>query len=186
MAILGDSSLITLVLQFRILRFELKNMLVTKLLSRELGIDSRPQRVYHLSSQLLHIAASSFLTQPPRLKDQQNEVWQTTDFWGHTVCVSNEEFLSHLLIPHPQFLALFALLTRPQIWRHCFLKDLSTLVSSFGSRTLSEQCLAHGSIDICWMNEHSFTNFNIFFGHKVAWYHALGKCFWLKFVGIVK
>lgn len=64
--------------------------------------------------------------------------------------------------------------------------DLLTSVSLFGSRMLSEQCLAHGSINVCWMNEHAFTNFNTSVGHRVWGYNALGRRFWLKFVGTFK
>ena len=94
---------------------------------------------------------------------------------------------SRLLAPHLQCFVLFALLTLPQMWRHCILNDvLTSSVSSLGSGILSEQCLARGSMNICWMNEHSFTNFHTAFGHKVLWYIALRRCFWLIFVGIFK
>ena len=74
-----------------------------------------------------------------------------------------------------------------QIWRHCILNDaLTSSVSSLGSRILSEHCLAYGSMNICWMNEYLFTNFHTAFGHKVPWYIALGRYFWLIFVGIFK
>ena len=74
-----------------------------------------------------------------------------------------------------------------QIWRCCILNDgLTSSVSLLGSGILSEQCLACGSVNICWMNEHLFTNFHTAFGHKVTWYIALGRYFWLIFVGMFK
>lgn len=74
-----------------------------------------------------------------------------------------------------------------QIWRRCILNDrLTSSVSLLGSGILSEQYLVCGSVNICWMNEHLFTNFCTAFGHKVPWYIALGRYFWLIFVGIFK
>lgn len=74
-----------------------------------------------------------------------------------------------------------------QIWRRCILNDrLTSSVSLLGSGILLEQCLACGSVNICWMNEHLFTNSHTAFGHKVPWYIALGRYFWLIFVGTFK
>lgn len=74
-----------------------------------------------------------------------------------------------------------------QIWRRYILNDgLTSSVSLLGSGIPSEQYLVCGSVNICWMNEHLFTNFCTAFGHKVPWYIALGRYFWLIFVGIFK